>query len=157
MPWLIEWLMVLSNSKARCVRHTACEVAMELFGHLGTISAELQSMRAAKEKLQTGKQKKKDNMAATLAADAQKLDEQEQEVGNMMTTIFEQIFVHRYRDSHDEIRAVCIAALGKVCRARVGWPARLQVAAQAGLGALPDLARPHIPPRATATTIRGPS
>lgn len=116
MPCFMEWLIIGSLSSARCIRHTGCEMAMELMVHLAGITLEIQGRKRAKEQLQSSK-KKKDHISDTLSADAQRLGAEEDSVRVMMSTIFDHVFVQRYRDSNEEIRACCISALGRAIAA----------------------------------------
>lgn len=42
----------------------------------------------------------------------QELEENMKEVKDMLLTLFKGVFIHRYRDSQPEIRAICIAEIG---------------------------------------------
>ena len=40
-------------------------------------------------------------------------EERSKALSEMSVTLFEGIFVHRYRDTNDEVRAMCVTGLGK--------------------------------------------
>lgn len=40
------------------------------------------------------------------------VEENQEEIRNMLTYIFKGVFVHRYRDTQPEIRAICMSEIG---------------------------------------------
>ena len=112
VPWLLEWLMMMSMSSHRAVRHTGCELSMALLTHFAAFATEIGQARQVKERLKSSK-RRKDQMGDALSADADRLAMHEDKVKSMMQIIFEQVCVNRYRDTNDEIRSITAHHLGR--------------------------------------------
>ena len=111
LPWLIEWMQIISTSSHRGLRHTAVEVAMCVMSSLCALKLEVASAREAKERLTMGKKKKKDTMSAAIEEEMARLTERSEYLSTFIGTLFDGIFQHRYRDAHAEIRACCAIAI----------------------------------------------
>ncbi|RXN38964.1 cohesin subunit SA-1 [Labeo rohita] len=69
--------------------------------------------KRANEKLELLLQRRKENVSFTrMNKLSHQLQENQDEIENMMNSIFKGIFVHRYRDAIAEIRAICIEEIG---------------------------------------------
>nr|XP_015825111.2 cohesin subunit SA-1a [Nothobranchius furzeri] len=117
MDTVISLLTGLSDSQVRAFRHTSTLAAMKLMTALVNVALNLSIhqdntqrqyeaernkivVKRANEKLELLLQKRKE------------LQENQDEIENMMNSIFKGIFVHRYRDAIAEIRAICIEEIG---------------------------------------------
>uniref|UniRef100_A0A3Q1HPT3 Cohesin subunit SA n=1 Tax=Anabas testudineus TaxID=64144 RepID=A0A3Q1HPT3_ANATE len=117
MDTVISLLTGLSDSQVRAFRHTSTLAAMKLMTALVNVALNLSihqdntqrqyeaernkiAGKRANEKLELLLQKRKE------------LQENQDEIENMMNSIFKGIFVHRYRDAIAEIRAICIEEIG---------------------------------------------
>uniref|UniRef100_A0A8C7DC97 Cohesin subunit SA n=1 Tax=Oncorhynchus kisutch TaxID=8019 RepID=A0A8C7DC97_ONCKI len=122
MDTVISLLTGLSDSQVRAFRHTSTltsviarsmklmtalvNVALNLSIHQDNTQRQYEAERnkmagkRANEKLELLLQKRKE------------LQENQDEIENMMNSIFKGIFVHRYRDAIAEIRAICIEEIG---------------------------------------------
>ncbi|KFQ78566.1 Cohesin subunit SA-1, partial [Phoenicopterus ruber ruber] len=130
MDTVISLLTGLSDSQVRAFRHTSTLAAMKLMTALVNVAlnlsihqdntqrqyeAERNKMigKRANERLELLLQKRKEAMIFYLFLFCfLQLQENQDEIENMMNSIFKGIFVHRYRDAIAEIRAVCIEEIG---------------------------------------------
>ncbi|KAJ7423974.1 Cohesin subunit SA-1 [Pitangus sulphuratus] len=140
MDTVISLLTGLSDSQVRAFRHTSTLAAMKLMTALVNVAlnlsihqdntqrqyeAERNKMigKRANERLELLLQKRKEAsekmkfffclfMYIPSNRKPRVLQENQDEIENMMNSIFKGIFVHRYRDAIAEIRAVCIEEIG---------------------------------------------
>jgi cohesin complex subunit SA-1/2 len=112
LPWLIEWVTIMTTSQHRGTRHTGTEAAMTVMGTLATLVVEVRTAKAAKERLQAGK-KKKDAMGAALTQDIERLSQRAARLTKLAGDLFDGVFLHRYRDVCEAVRVCCITAVGK--------------------------------------------
>ncbi|RXN30722.1 cohesin subunit SA-1 [Labeo rohita] len=130
MDTVISLLTGLSDSQVRAFRHTSTLAAMKLMTALVNVAlnlsinqdntqrqyeAERNKMvgKRANEKLELLLQRRKENVSFTrMNKLSHQLQENQDEIENMMNSIFKGIFVHRYRDAIAEIRAICIEEIG---------------------------------------------
>ena len=88
---------------------------MALMVRMTELAVELATQATAKQR-QASKPGKKGGagMAAILKEEVQKLQENETALEEMVTAAFTGLFVERYRDRAEEVRASCLSALGRV-------------------------------------------
>ena len=118
MDILISWIIGLSDSQVRAFRHTATFIGMKIVSGLINVAikvsieqdntqrhmdSEIAKPVAKRSREKIEKLQKKRRELRTNVADLQE----------MMHRIYLGIFVHRYRDSRSEIRAICIAEMGQ--------------------------------------------
>ncbi|KAF2981761.1 hypothetical protein EK904_014103 [Melospiza melodia maxima] len=116
MDTVISLLTGLSDSQVRAFRHTSTLAAMKLMTALVNVALNLsihqdntQRQYEAERNKMIGKRA---NERLELLLQKRKEAKNQDEIENMMNSIFKGIFVHRYRDAIAEIRAVCIEEIG---------------------------------------------
>ncbi|XP_069468760.1 cohesin subunit SA-2 isoform X1 [Ambystoma mexicanum] len=117
MDTVISLLTGLSDSQVRAFRHTSTLAAMKLMTALVNVALNLSiNMDNTQRQYETERNKiigKRANDRLELLLQKRKeLQENQDEIENMMNAIFKGVFVHRYRDSIAEIRAICIEEIG---------------------------------------------
>uniref|UniRef100_A0A670J8U9 Cohesin subunit SA n=1 Tax=Podarcis muralis TaxID=64176 RepID=A0A670J8U9_PODMU len=117
MDTVISLLTGLSDSQVRAFRHTSTLAAMKLMTALVNVALNLsihqdntQRQYEAERNKMIGK--RANERLELLLQKRKELQENQDEIENMMNSIFKGIFVHRYRDAIAEIRAVCIEEIG---------------------------------------------
>lgn len=117
MDNVISLLTGLSDSQVRAFRHTATLAAMKLMTALVdvalTVSINLDNtQRQYEAERQKARDKRASDRLEALMTKRQELEENMDEIKNMLTYMFKSVFVHRYRDTLPEIRAICMAEIG---------------------------------------------
>ncbi|KAF3841219.1 hypothetical protein F7725_007081 [Dissostichus mawsoni] len=117
MDTIISLLTGLSDSQVRAFRHTSTLGAMKLMTALVNVALNLSiNMDNTQRQYEAERNKviaKRANDRLELLLQKRKeLQENQDEIENMMNAIFKGVFVHRYRDSIAEIRAICIEEIG---------------------------------------------
>ncbi|RMZ88690.1 hypothetical protein DV736_g4084, partial [Chaetothyriales sp. CBS 134916] len=109
------WIGTMSGANYRPFRHTATTISLTMTSALCEVAAEIQqSMATAKTQLETEKKKRTTNKARihtiqeSIKADEKKLEA----IDAHLRDAFDTVYVHRYRDVAEIIRADCVAALG---------------------------------------------
>ncbi|KAJ4939815.1 hypothetical protein JOQ06_029251 [Pogonophryne albipinna] len=117
MDTVISLLTGLSDSQVRAFRHTSTLAAMKLMTALVNVALNLsihqdntQRQYEAERNKIAGK--RANDKLELLLQKRKELQENQDEIENMMNSIFKGIFVHRYRDAIAEIRAICIEEIG---------------------------------------------
>lgn len=117
MDTVISLLTGLSDSQVRAFRHTSTLAAMKLMTALVNVALNLsihqdntQRQYEAERNKMVGK--RANEKLELLLQKRKELQENQDEIENMMNSIFKGIFVHRYRDAIAEIRAICIEEIG---------------------------------------------
>ncbi|XP_041119109.1 cohesin subunit SA-1 [Polyodon spathula] len=117
MDTVISLLTGLSDSQVRAFRHTSTLAAMKLMTALVNVALNLsihqdntQRQYEAERNKIVGK--RANEKLELLLEKRKELQENQDEIENMMNSIFKGIFVHRYRDAIAEIRAICIEEIG---------------------------------------------
>ena len=114
---VISLLTGLCDSQVRAFRHTSTLAAMKLMTALVTVAASLSvqhdkiSRQFEAEKAKNAARRASQRMDL-LRAKNEEFEEHIKELQQMMGNIFNGIFVHRYRDTHPEIRAICMGEIG---------------------------------------------
>uniref|UniRef100_T1PK51 STAG domain protein n=1 Tax=Musca domestica TaxID=7370 RepID=T1PK51_MUSDO len=117
MDNVISLLTGLSDSQVRAFRHTATLAAMKLMTALVDVALLVSNNfeNAAKqyeaERLKSRDRRASDRLESLMAKRAE-LEENMDEIKNMLTYMFKSVFVHRYRDTLPDIRAICMAEIG---------------------------------------------
>ncbi|XP_075217243.1 stromal antigen isoform X2 [Lycorma delicatula] len=117
MDNVISLLTGLSDSQVRAFRHTATLAAMKLMTALVDVALVVSiNLDNTQRQYEAERQKARDKRASdrleSLMAKRQELEENMDEIKNMLTYMFKSVFVHRYRDTLPEIRAICMAEIG---------------------------------------------
>lgn len=117
MDNMISLLTGLSDSQVRAFRHTATLAAMKLMTALVDVALIVSvNLDNTQRQYEAERQKARDKRASdrleSLMAKRQELEENMDEIKNMLTYMFKSVFVHRYRDTLPEIRAICMAEIG---------------------------------------------
>ncbi|KAK3094501.1 hypothetical protein FSP39_002578 [Pinctada imbricata] len=117
MDNIISLLTGLTDSQVRAFRHTSTLAAMKLMTALVDVALNLsinldntQRQYEAERQKQTAK--RASDRLDMLLQRRQELEENQAEIRNMLTYIFKGVFVHRYRDTQPEIRAICMTEIG---------------------------------------------
>ncbi|XP_066903606.1 cohesin subunit SA-2 [Halyomorpha halys] len=117
MDNVISLLTGLSDSQVRAFRHTATLAAMKLMTALVDVALVVSvNLDNTQRQYESERQKARDKRASdrleNLLTKRQELEENMDEIKNMLTYMFKSVFVHRYRDTLPEIRAICMAEIG---------------------------------------------
>lgn len=117
MDNVISLLTGLSDSQVRAFRHTATLGAMKLMTALVdvalTVSVNLDNtQRQYDAERQKTREKRASDRLEALLGKRQELEENMDEIKNMLTYMFKSVFVHRYRDTLPEIRAIAMTEIG---------------------------------------------
>uniref|UniRef100_A0A8D3DVZ0 Cohesin subunit SA n=1 Tax=Scophthalmus maximus TaxID=52904 RepID=A0A8D3DVZ0_SCOMX len=117
MDTVISLLTGLSDSQVRAFRHTSTLAAMKLMTALVNVALNLSinmdnTQRQYESERNKAVPKRANDRLELLLQKRKELQENQDEIENMMNAIFKGVFVHRYRDSIAEIRAICIEEIG---------------------------------------------
>ncbi|KAK2186468.1 hypothetical protein NP493_199g04022 [Ridgeia piscesae] len=117
MDNVISLLTGLTDSQVRAFRHTSTLAAMKLMTALVDVALNLSiNLDHTQRQYEAERQKTRSTQASErlemLMAKRQEIEENQEEIRNMLTYIFKGVFVHRYRDTQPEIRAICMAEIG---------------------------------------------
>lgn len=117
MDNVISLLTGLSDSQVRAFRHTATLAAMKLMTALVDVALTVSvTLANTQRQYEAERTKPRDKRAAdrleSLMSKRQELEENMDEIKNMLTYMFKSVFVHRYRDTLPDIRAICMAEIG---------------------------------------------
>ncbi|XP_035692426.1 cohesin subunit SA-1-like isoform X3 [Branchiostoma floridae] len=117
MDNVISLLTGLSHSQVRAFRHTSTLAAMKLMTALVNVALTLSvnldnTQRQYESERQKAQGKRASERLEILMQKRADLQENQEEVEHMMNSIFKGVFVHRYRDSLPEIRAICMEEIG---------------------------------------------
>lgn len=117
MDHVISLLTGLSDSQVRAFRHTATLAAMKLMTALVDVALLVSvNFDNAARQYEAERQKTRDKRASdrleSLMAKRSELEENTDEIKNMLTYMFKSVFVHRYRDTLPDIRAICMTEIG---------------------------------------------
>ncbi|EEB15722.1 Cohesin subunit SA-1, putative [Pediculus humanus corporis] len=117
MDNVISLLTGLSDSQVRAFRHTATLAAMKLMTALVDVALTVSvntdnTLRQYEAERQKAQNKRATDRLESLLLKRTELDENMDEIKNMLTYMFKSVFVHRYRDTLPEIRAICMTEIG---------------------------------------------
>ncbi|KAL2438712.1 Cohesin subunit psc3 [Exophiala dermatitidis] len=109
------WIATMSGANYKSFRHTATVISLAMSTALCEVAKELQeTMATLKTQLDAEKKKKSVNkgrvktIEESLASAEKKLEA----IDAQLRDAFDTVYVHRYRDVEERIRAPCVAALG---------------------------------------------
>ncbi|KIY01342.1 uncharacterized protein Z520_02894 [Fonsecaea multimorphosa CBS 102226] len=109
------WVATMSGANYKSFRHTATIISLAMSTALCEVAKELQdTMATLKTQLDAEKKKKKPNrgriksIEESQRASESKLDA----IDTQLRDAFDTVYIHRYRDVEERIRAPCVAALG---------------------------------------------
>ncbi|KAL7037160.1 hypothetical protein ACKWTF_009097 [Chironomus riparius] len=117
MDNVISLLTGLSDSQVRAFRHTATLAAMKLMtalvdvALLVSINQDNAARQYESERLKSEHDVSEERLES-LMTKRQELEENMDEIKNMLTYLFKSVFVHRYRDTLPDIRAICMIEIG---------------------------------------------
>ena len=110
------WVSTMSSSGVRPFRHTATVIALAVGSQLCRIAADLADNQAKTQRLKEVQQKQKSvNKQRIKELDAQIADAERKRLQveeSLQISIFDTVYVHRYRDVDPKIRVDCVTALG---------------------------------------------
>ena len=117
MDNVISLLTGLTDSQVRAFRHTSTLASMKLMSALVDVALNLSinldhTQRQYESERAKGRGKQATERLEMLMTKRQEIEENQEEIRNMLTYIFKGVFVHRYRDTQPEIRAICMAEIG---------------------------------------------
>jgi cohesin complex subunit SA-1/2 len=122
--YLYTWMSTLSkfcfsftycifSSRIRPYRHTATLAIFSILDALISVSEDYKEKINQTEKQANAAKKKKDKkQEKELKLQSETQNERLVTLTNKIQEIFENVFVHRYKDSANHIRALCMASLG---------------------------------------------
>lgn len=113
---MVEITSVSSGTQILNEKFVSC-IAMKLMTALVdvalTVSINLDNtQRQYEAERQKAREKRAADRLESLMAKRKELEENMDEIKNMLTYMFKSVFVHRYRDTLPEIRAICMAEIG---------------------------------------------
>lgn len=109
------WIATMSGANYKSFRHTATLVSLAMSTALCEVAKEIQStMVTYKAQLDAENKKRSVNKGRvkTIGESEKAAEEMLEAVDNQLRDAFDTVFVHRYRDVEERIRAPCVAALG---------------------------------------------
>ncbi|KAL8778366.1 MAG: hypothetical protein Q9213_007454, partial [Squamulea squamosa] len=109
------WVTTMSAASIRPFRHTATVISLAMESALCTVYSSLVENTAKTVRQKEGEQKKKTVNKERIVSLQRKAIEEERKSGmvdTMMESIFNAVYIHRYRDVDPKIRVECVTALG---------------------------------------------
>ncbi|KAG5520000.1 hypothetical protein PMAC_001076 [Pneumocystis sp. 'macacae'] len=116
MGQLQTWVVAMSSSTLRSLRHTSTVVSLAVVTGLCGVAGRLGREKAGAKKQYEGEKKKKETNKERMRVIEAKISAVEEQMGvvkGMMGDLFDSVFVHRYRDVDARIRRDCVEALGE--------------------------------------------
>lgn len=114
LPHLIFWLVHISRSTLRAFRHTSTVASFEISKALIKIANDLKTQLETNERLAKAEKKKNRNSSKykDLSKKSSNISKKISTIEEHLLSIFNGIFVHRYRDTLADIRSECITYFG---------------------------------------------
>lgn len=109
------WIATMSGASYKSFRHTATIISLSMSTALCEVAKELQeTMATLKSQADAEGKKKSVNKARvkTIEASQRAAEKKLEAVDTQLRDAFDTVYVHRYRDVEERIRAPCVAALG---------------------------------------------
>ncbi|EXJ94245.1 hypothetical protein A1O1_02638 [Capronia coronata CBS 617.96] len=109
------WIATMSGANYKSFRHTATIISLSMSTALCEVAKELQeTMATLKSQLDAEKKKKSVNKGRvkTIEESLKSAETKLEAVDAQLRDAFDTVYVHRYRDVEERIRAPCVAALG---------------------------------------------
>jgi len=110
---VVAMLQIMAASGHRGVRHTSTELGMETLSKLIELLVELDAQHDSKSRQQTGKKKQAGSMHAEMAQDIKDIEEKQAKLKDLMESIYQTIFLPRFRDTFLDIRLCCAHGFGR--------------------------------------------
>jgi len=110
---VVAMLQIMAASGHRGVRHTSTELGMETLSKLVELLVELDAQHDSKSRQQTGKKKQAGTMHAEMAQDIKDIEEKQAKLKDLMESIYQTIFLPRFRDTFLDIRLCCAHGFGR--------------------------------------------
>ncbi|KIV93376.1 hypothetical protein PV10_04592 [Exophiala mesophila] len=110
------WIATMTGANYKSFRHTATLVSLSMSTALCEAAKELQdTLPTFKTQIDAEKKKKSVNKARvkTVEDNLKKTEQKLETIDSQLKDAFDTVFVHRYRDVEERIRALCVGALGK--------------------------------------------
>ena len=118
MEVISAWIGSMSSAGSRPFRHTATVAALAIMNALCVVAKEVVGMSAKTQRQAEGEKKGKranKGRVKELEGQVKQFTQNREKLENLMTTWFDTVFVHRYRDVDPRIRVDCAQALGEWC------------------------------------------
>ncbi|KAJ9639118.1 uncharacterized protein PV06_07329 [Exophiala oligosperma] len=109
------WIATMSGANYKSFRHTATIISLSMSTALCEVAKELQeTMATLKTQMDAEKKKRSVNKARvkTIEESQKETEEKLEAIDAQLRDAFDTVYVHRYRDIEEKIRAPCVAALG---------------------------------------------
>ncbi|WVO17591.1 hypothetical protein L204_105288 [Cryptococcus depauperatus] len=123
VPLILNWLMCMSSSPLRPIRHTATHITLLINVSLCRVASNISKDLSIKQRQRDAELRKQDGNST--AAGKKRLKELEERVKEstgrkarleeFMQEIFDVLFIHRLRDLSPLIRSDCLTSLGSLC------------------------------------------
>lgn len=108
-----SWLSALSSSRIRAFRHTSTITVFTIMDNLIQILlSQKEKMDQIQQQLKTSKKKKEKDQEVSLKKTSDDLNEKIVFIENKLKEFFDGVFVNRFKDTTNHIRALCIVSLG---------------------------------------------
>ncbi|ODO10375.1 hypothetical protein I350_00970 [Cryptococcus amylolentus CBS 6273] len=118
LPLLLNWLMCMSSSPLRPIRHTSTYITHKMITALCDVAAQVSKDLSVKQRQRDAEVRKAGNGAAAQkrVKDAEEKVKEEQEkkatLEAIMNEVFDVMFINRVRDADPAIRTDCLRELG---------------------------------------------
>ncbi|KAK5331906.1 cohesin complex subunit [Exophiala xenobiotica] len=109
------WIATMSGANYKSFRHTATIISLSMSTALCEVAKELQeTMATLKAQMDAEKKKRSVNKARlkTIENNQKDAERRLEAIDAQLRDAFDTVYVHRYRDVEERIRAPCVAALG---------------------------------------------
>lgn len=109
------WVATISGANYKSFRHTATVISLTMSTALCEVAKEIQDTLATlKKQLDAEKKKKNPNKGRikTIEESQKATETKLAAINTQLRDAFDTVYVHRYRDVEERIRAPCVAALG---------------------------------------------
>ncbi|KIX08214.1 uncharacterized protein Z518_02870 [Rhinocladiella mackenziei CBS 650.93] len=109
------WIATMSGASYKSFRHTATIVSLSMSTALCELARELQeTMATLKSQIDAEKKKRSVNKGrvGTIEENLKVAEKKLEAIDVQLKDAFDTVYVHRYRDVEERIRALCVAALG---------------------------------------------
>lgn len=109
------WIATMSGANYKSFRHTATIISLSMSTALCEVAKELQETMATLKSQLDGEKKKKTvnkGRVKTIEESLKAAEAKLEAIDAQLRDAFDTVYVHRYRDVEERIRAPCVAALG---------------------------------------------
>jgi len=110
---LSSWLSALTSSRVRAFRHTSTLTVFHVMDCLMNVLIEQkEKIEKNEQQLKTSKKKKEKEQEKQLKKASDELNEKIVFIENQLKEFFDGVFVNRFKDTTNHIRALCCVSLG---------------------------------------------